>query len=163
MRKAMIFLGAAMLALSAPAMVAQAAPSFAGKWTMIADPAAPAPAAGRGFRGGLGQEATIGQDDKTLTITRVGPNGELKSVYNLDGSDSKNTMTFGDNAIELLSKVKWNGGTMMITTSSSFNGNTFETTMNLSLDAAGNLVVDATMPSRDGGAPTTVKRSYRKS
>ena len=163
MRKATVVLSAVMLAASAMSAMAQATPSFAGKWSMVADPGAPAPAAGRGFRGGLGQDATITQDDKTLTITRMGPNGEVKSVYNLDGTDSRNTMTFGQNSIEQLSKVKWTGGTMVITTSSSFNGNTFETAMNLSLDAAGNLVVDATVPNRDGGAPTTVKRSYRKS
>ena len=162
MRKAAVVLSAAALVLGATGLAAQAAPSFAGKWTMVADPNA-APAGGRGGRGGLGQEATIVQDGKTLTVTRPTPNGEMKSVYNLDGSESKNTMTFGENSIDQLSKAKWDGGMLMITTSSSFNGNTFESTMSMSLDAAGNLIVNSTMPARGGGPPTTTKMTYKKS
>ena len=162
MRKTAVVLSAAVLVLGATELAAQAAPSFAGTWTMVADPNA-ALAGGRGGRGGLGQEATIVQDGKTLTVTRQAPNGEMKSVYNLDGSESKNTMTFGENSIDQLSKAKWNGGTLMIITSSSFNGNTFESTMSMSLDAAGNLVVNSTMPARGGGPPTPMKMTYRKS
>jgi len=162
MRKTAVFLSAAALVFSATQLTAQA-PSFAVAWTMVVDPAAPAPAGGRGGRGGLGQAATIVQDVKTLTITRTTQNGEVKSVYNLDGTDSKNTMNFGGNPIEQTSKAKWDAGKLVITTSSSFNGNAFETTMVLSLDASGNLVVDSTSPGRGGGAPTTTKTTYKKS
>jgi hypothetical protein len=163
MRTAAVLMSAAALVFSATELSAQAKPSFAAKWTMVADPNAPAPTAGRGGRSGLGPEATITQDDKTLTLTRTTPNGEMKSVYNLDGTDSKNTMSFGGNSIDQISKVKWDGAKLVITTSSSFNGNAFETTMALSLDAAGNLVVDSTAPGRGGGAPTTTKTTYKKS
>ena len=70
---------------------------------------------------------------------------------------------FGGNSVDQISKAKWDGGKLVITTSSSFNGNTFETTMAFSLDAAGNLVVDSTSPGRGGGAPTTTKQTYKKS
>jgi pectate lyase len=159
MRKAAVLLSAAALVFGATELAAQATPSFAAKWTMVGDPSA-APGGGRG---GLGREATIVQDAKTLTITRTTQNGEIKSVYNLDGTDSKNTMTFGGNSIDQISKLKWDGSKLVITTSSSFNGNAFETTMALSLDADGNLVVDATAPGRGGGAPTTTKLTYKKS
>src|SRR3954467_10984030 len=160
MKLAAALLSVAALTMTAPSASAQAKPNFAAKWTMVADPNA-APTGGRGMRG-LGQEATITQDAGTLTIARTGPNGEVKSVYNLDGTDSKNTMTFGGNSVDQVSKTKWDGDKLVITTTSNFNGNAFETTMALSLDAAGDLVVDSTSPGRGGGAPTTTKMAYKK-
>jgi hypothetical protein len=160
MKLAAALLSVAALTMTAPSASAQAKPNFSAKWTMVVDPNA-APAGGRGMRG-LGQEATIMQDANTLTVVRTGQNGEIKSVYNLDGSDSKNTMTFGGNSIDQVSKAKWDGDRLVITTTSNFNGNAFETTQVLSVDAAGNLVVDTTSPGRGGGAPTTTKMTYKK-
>lgn len=112
---------------------------------------------------GLGAEATIAQDAKTVTITRSGPNGEIKSVYNLDGSDSKNTMSFGDMSFDLISKVKWDGAKMNVTTTADFDGNKFETSMSLQLDAAGALVIESTRPDfQGGGGPVTTKMTYKK-
>lgn len=71
-------------------------------------------------------------------------------------------MTFGGNSVDQISKTKWDGDKLIVTTTSNFNGNSFETTMALSLDAAGNLVVDATSPGRGGGAPTTTHLTYKK-
>ena len=160
MKLAAVLMSVAALTSTAPSASAQAKPNFAAKWTMVVDPNAP-PAGGRGMRG-LGQEATITQDAGTLTIVRTGPNGEVKTVYNLDGSDSKNTMTFGGNSVDQISKAKWDGDKLVITTTSNFNGNAFETTMAFSLDASGNLVVDSTSPPRGGGAPTTTHMTYKK-
>lgn len=155
-----------MMALAALAVVssdaAAQAKSFAGTWTVIADPAAP-PAGGRGGGGrGLGQGATIAQDDKTLTITRTTQMGEMKSVYNLDGSESKNTLSMGGNSIDQLSIAKWDGAKLVITTSASFNGNAFTSTMAMWMDEAGNLAVETTSPGRGGGDPTTAKTTYKK-
>ena len=147
----------------AAGVVAQTTPNFSGTWTLVPDPNAPQ-AAGRGggMFGGLGTTATIAQDAKTLTLTRTTQAGEVKSVYNLDGSDSPNTMTFGENSVQLVSKVKWDAGKLNIVTSSNFNGNTFETTMRLSLEG-GNLVVESTRPDfQGGGAPVTTKTTYKK-
>ena len=141
-------------------IAAQATPNFAGKWTLVPGPNAPQ---GGGMGAGLGAEATIAQDAKTLTITRTGPAGEIKSVYNLDGSDSKNTISFGDAGFDLISKVKWEGAKMSVTTTAEFDGNKFETSMSLSLDAAGALVVESTRPDfQGGGAPVTSKMTYKK-
>jgi hypothetical protein len=151
----------------AAGVAAQATPSFAGKWTLVPDPNAPQ-VGGRGGRGGgmlggLGTEAVIAHDAKTLTITRTTQAGATKSVYNLDGSDSKNTMTFGENSIDLVSKAKWADGKLAITTTANFNGNAFETTMTLSLDG-GSLIVESTRPDfQGGGAPITTKLTYKKS
>ena len=76
------------------------APGFAGKWTLVADPNAPAGGGGRGGRGGgfgqfCGMECTIAQDATSLTVTRTTQAGETKIIYKLDGSESKNTQDMG--------------------------------------------------------------------
>src|SRR6476659_6693364 len=110
-------------------------PNFAGKWAIVPDPAV------QGGFGGLGQSAVIKQDAATLTITRTTQMGEVTSVYKLDGSESKNTLSFQGNSIDQVSKTKWDGGTLHVDTSMNFDGNQVSVTMAMSLDSAGNLVV----------------------
>ena len=132
------------------------APNFTGKWAVVADPASPGP-------GGLGQSAVIKQDATTLTVTRTTPMGEVTSIYKLDGSESKNTLNIQGTAIDQLSKVKWDGGTLKVDTSMSFDGNPVNVTMAMSLDTSGNLVVVSTRPDfQGGGAPITTKATYKK-
>ena len=132
-------------------------PSFAGKWTLVPDPAL------QGGFAGLGQSAVIKQDATTLTITRTTQMGELTSVYKLDGSESKNTLSFQGNSIDQVSKTKWDGGTLHVDTSMNFDGNQVSVTMAMSLDPSGNLVVVSTRPDfQGGGAPVTTKTSYKK-
>jgi hypothetical protein len=160
MRRVLSIVAVMTLLLSA-ATLAQSKPSFAGKWTLVPDPNAAA-AGGRGGRGmGLGQEFTAVQDDKTLTVTSTTQMGESKAVYNLDGSESKNPLNFNGNAIDRVSKTKWDGSKLVITTSVNFNGQTVETTQAWSMDASGNLVVEST--SNFGGNSTTTKAVYKKS
>lgn len=160
MRRATLLLSAAALVLATPNVFAQGK-NFAGKWMAVVDPNAPPPT-GRGGGRGLGAEPTIAQDDKTLTITRTTQAGEVKSVYNLDGSESKNTITMGGNPIEQVATAKWEGNSLVITTNYSFNGNAITTTMKLTMDASGNMVVETTAPGRGGGAPTTSTMTYKK-
>jgi len=132
-------------------------PNFAGKWTLVPNPGAPA------GPGGLGTEATITQDAKTLTIKRTTQMGEFTSTYNLDGSESKNTLTVQGNAIDQLSKTKWDGGTLQVDTTMSFDGNPVQVSMKMSLDPSGNLLVETTRPDfQGGGAPVTTKTTYKK-
>jgi hypothetical protein len=145
-------------------VLAQAKADFSGTWTLVPDAAAAQAGGSRGGRGmlGLGQQATIAQDAKALTITRATQAGEFKSTYNLDGSKSTNSVIVGENSLELVSTSKWDGSQLVITTTSNFQGNTFETTMRLSLDG-GTLVVETTRPDfQGGGAPITTKASYKK-
>ena len=131
--------------------------NFAGKWTIVPDPAV------QGGFGGLGQSAVIKQDATTLTITRTTQMGEVTSVYKLDGSESKNTLSFQGNSIDQVSKARWDGGTLHVDTSMNFDGNQVSVTMAMSLDPAGNLVVVSTRPDfQGGGAPVTTKTSYKK-
>ena len=166
MKRAVVVAVALGLIVGAVQTFAQAKPSFTGKWTVVPDPNAPAPAAGRGGGrggrgGGLGQEFLAAQTEKTLVVTTTGPNGEQKATYNLDGSESKNPITFGDNTIDRVSKVKWDGAKLVIATTTNSNGNANESTQTCSLDATGNLVVEST--NNFQGTPTTTKATYKKS
>lgn len=166
MQRAALLLSAVGLLVAATEVSAQDKPTFAGKWTLVADQGGGGGGGGGrgGGRGGLGAEATIAQDATTLTITRATQAGETKAVYKLDGTESKNTMAGrGGATIEQTSKAMWEGSKLIITTTTPVGENTFESTMALSLDADGVLVVETTGAGRGGGAPTTMTRRYRKS
>jgi hypothetical protein len=106
------------------AVISAQAPNFSGKWAPDADknpaPAANAGGGGGGRGGGRGGAApmTITQDAKTLTIERDMGGNALKTVYNLDGSESKNTMPGrgGAAGAEQVSMAKWDGAKLVITT-----------------------------------------------
>ena len=157
---------AAAFTIATVGVFAQAKPSFAGKWTREA-PAADAGAAGgggggrggRGGGGGFGQEPTITQDAKTLTIEYTQGQNPLKLTYTIDG-ESKNTMPGrgGGEPQVLTSKTAWVGSTLVITTTLANGG---ERKQVLSLDG-GKLVVETTQPGRDGGPGTPTKVTYTK-
>ncbi len=112
----------------------------------------------------LGQGATITQDAKTLTVTRTTQNGEVKSVYNLDGSESKNSAPGrGGAMMESTSLTKWDGNKLVITTSTSFNGNPITSTTTLWLDTSGNPPRGDAASNFNGGAATTTTMTYKKS
>jgi hypothetical protein len=158
----MLVLGALSLVLAASTALAQDKPNFAGTWTRVEDPNAAGGGGGRGGRGGLGAGATIAQDAKTLTVTRTTQAGEIKTVYNLDGSESKNMMNMRGGQVEQVSKAAWEGNKLVITTSYDMGGNMVTTTQSFMLDGA-TLVVESTSPGRGGGAPVTTTTRYTKS
>jgi hypothetical protein len=168
---------AAAIALAATDLAAQARPDFSGSWTMVA-PAAPAaaPAApagggggggggrggGRGGGGGLGMTATLAQTAGQLTVTRQQGGAEVRLVYNLDGSESRNTVQGRGGAMEQVSRARFDAGKLIITTTVNAGAAPVETTMALSLNAQGQLVVENTGVGRGGGAPTTTTLTYTK-
>jgi hypothetical protein len=153
----------ALYAQSAAGTAAAAKPNFSGSWTLIAD------SASGGQRNaqvsafaGLGTEATITQDSVALTVSRSWNGVVLKSVFNLDGSVTQNSLPLGpDSAIPLTARARWEGSKFMTTMSASFGGQDYALTMNLVLDASGTLVVDMTTPPM-GDAPTAFTMKYRK-
>lgn len=157
MRRVHAVFSAAVVAILLSTATSAQTPSFAGKWTLVPDPAAQGPG------GGLGQSAVIKQDASTMTISRTTQMGEITTVYKLDGSESKNTLNFQGNAIEQLSRTKWEGGTLHVSTSMNFDGNAVNVTMAMSLDPSGNLIVVSTRPDfQGGGSPVTTKAAYKK-
>ena len=165
-------MGVAAVAFVASSAFAQAT-SFAGTWNQVVDPAAQQGAAGggaggRGGRGGgagFGATFTVAQDAKTITITRTQGQTEVKSVYNLDGSDSKNMVTMGrgDQAqqMEQVSVAKWEGSNLVITTKQQMGENTVEIKRTLSLAADGTLTIEMSRPGQDGN-PMVQKVTYKK-
>ena len=133
MRRVTAMLSAATFVLVTAVVFAQA-PNFSGKWAPDADKN-PAPAAGGGGGGGGrggggrggGGPMTVTQDAKTLTIERDMGGTAVKTVYNLDGSPSKNqVMGRGGQATEQESMAKWDGAKLVITTKGA-NGDTVQT------------------------------------
>jgi len=97
---------------SQPAQV----PNFSGHWVLVPDPKGGDIAAG-----GTGVvierrpslEFTLTQDAKSLTMTRNGPNGEVKSVVYFDAGEDKNG-TIG----------KWDGGKLIVVNKRDMDGAT---------------------------------------
>jgi hypothetical protein len=149
---------------------AQAKPDFSGKWTLVPDPnAAAAPAGGGGGGGGrgggrgggggqfCGQECTITADATMLTVTRTTQNGEVKAMYKLDGSESKNAQAGrGGATTEVVSKAMWDGNKVTISTTRDFGGNTVTTKTTLSV-AGGELNVE-----NEGGQGPATTQKYKK-
>ncbi len=152
-------IGAALLT-SSVSLMAQAKTNFSGKWAQVVDPNAPPAGRGRGAAG-LGAAFTATQDEKALTVVSTTQMGEIKTVYNLDGSETKNPITLGGQTVERTSKAKWDGAKLVLTSVSNFNGNAAETTQVWSLDASGMLTVEST--NNFSGTPTTTKSQYKKS
>ena len=111
---------------------------------------------GAGFA--CGMECTIAQDATSLTVTRTTQAGELKTVFKLDGSESKNTITMGENKMDAVSKATWEGSKLVISTSMDMGGNAMTSKATLSLDATGNMVVE-----REGGRGAQPTQTYKKS
>ena len=173
MRRNFLVVAVVLMFGAAASLAAQAKPDFSGKWVM--DPAsAPAPPAGGaagggapggggggrgGGRGGggLGQEFTIAQNAKTLTITRMQGDQTVTTVYNLDGSESKNTTQGRGGPQEQVSKAVWDGAKLVVTTTTG-NG---EQKRVFAMEG-GNLTIETTQPGRDGGPGTPAKLVYKK-
>jgi hypothetical protein len=161
MRRTALFLTAAALMVGAANLSAQGT-SFAGTWTPVVDPNAAPAGGGRGMGGG--GPMTITQDAKTMTISRSFNGTEMKSVYNLDGSDSKNTgMGRGGNpGMETISNAKWDGAKLVISTPRTGQDGTVTTSTATYWMDGGKLMVANTRPGRNGGEPTTTTTTYTK-
>ena len=166
MRRATLLSAAALLLIGSSAF-AQTKPNFAGKWTILPDSAAAVQQQGmpRGgaAMGGLSEEATITQDDKTLSISRELTVGPMKSVFNLDGTETRQSLDIGNgNMVDLTLTAKWDGNKLLTATWVNLQGQGFEIDLNLSLDDKGNLVsehITPTMGNNPGGTEIT---KYKK-
>jgi len=145
----------ALVLLFAAIAPAQTKPNFAGKWA-LADPGA---ADGRMIPATM----TVAQDAKTITLLTVGQVGEVKTVFNLDGTPGKSPIEIQGMNIDRVTKSAWDGSKLVLTTVSDFQGQSFETKQVWTLNADGTLTVDATRPDfQGGGGPVTSKSVYKK-
>ena len=135
----------------------QAKPSFAGKWALVQD----ANAAAGGMM--VSAQMTVAQDEKTITVTTTGQMGEIKTVYNLDGTEAKSPLEFNGMSIDRVTKASWDGAKLVLVATSDFQGTKFETKQIWALGADGTLTMDSTRPDfQGGGAPVTTKLTYKK-
>lgn len=155
------------------ALLAQEHPNFAGQWTVATstEPGNRGPA--RGDMGsGWGSPITVTQDATRLTVeyaffSRGDMQPPLRFVFALDGTETKNTVMMGNGIQAQLSKTRWDGNKLVITTIHSFrnpeNGQpmTSEVRQTLSLES-NNLIVETTRNGVLGGAPSTTRVTYNK-
>ena len=86
MRRVTAILSVAAVVVMAAGLVAQAKPTFAGEWKIVADPDS-----GGGRGGGPGIDLTVTESATAMTVGyRAGGQGPapVKLTYNLDGSSS---------------------------------------------------------------------------
>ncbi len=112
MKRAVTTLAVLTFALSV-ALLAQA-PNFTGTWKLNAEKSEMGGGGGGRMGGGMMGEMVVKQTAGELSVTR----GEQTSVYKLDGSESTNAGMRG----ETKSKAKVEGATIVIDSTSSFEG-----------------------------------------
>ena len=138
-----------------PAMAIAQTPNFSGKWIQDMEKSDPA----MGGRGPAGpQNLTITQTATEITFERETPNGVMKTVYKLDGSESVNAMGRGG---EVKSKSAWEGGKLVTKYSRTMGEATVEVTETRSLEADGTLTVVTAMKGGPQG-DTTRKVVFKK-
>ena len=138
-----------------PAMAIAQTPNFSGKWIQDMEKSDPA----MGGRGPAGpQNLTITQTATEITFERETPNGVMKTVYKLDGSESVNAMGRGG---EVKSKSAWEGGKLVTKYSRTMGETTVEVTETRSLEADGTLTVVTAMKGGPQG-DTTRKMVFKK-
>jgi hypothetical protein len=152
MRRVTAILSVAAVVLMAAGLAAQAKPSFAGEWKLVADP-------------GLGEpgiDLTITQSATAMTVEyRAGGQAPapVKLTYKLDGSVSKNMMAGrgGGAPTEQVSKPMWAASKLVVTTTTGAG----EEKRTFSMEGD-NLVVETSAPARNGGAPNITKVTYQR-
>jgi hypothetical protein len=108
---------------------------------VAADAAADAAAAAVAWWPAWNMEVTISQDASTITVERTQGQATVKFVVKLDGSDSKNSITMGQNTVDQTQKATWEGAKLTITSSYDMGRGPTTTKQTLSLDG-GNLTVE---------------------
>jgi hypothetical protein len=108
-------------------------------------------------------QLVVADDGKILSVTGSSQMGDIKTIYNLDGSAAKSPLDFQGMSIDRTTKVAWDGAKLVLTTSSDMGGTALEIKQTWSLAADGTLTVESTVPDfQGGGAPTTTKSTYKK-
>ena len=155
--------------------------NFSGRWTLDAPavattaavPGTPAAAAAPGDMGsGWGSPLTIVQDARQLRVeyavfSRYDLQPPLTFTYPLDGSEGRNTVMMGRGEQLEVSRARWNGAALTITTTSRVADRgltpfTFEVTRTLSLESPTTLIVEVTRSAVLGGPATKTRSVFRK-
>jgi hypothetical protein len=139
--------------------------NFAGEWTVDAPPT--------DMGSGLGSPLTITQDAGKLTIdqvlfSRYDLQPPVRTVYALDGSESRNAVMSGHATQLRVSRARWDGASLRISTTypavdpSTKKAFTVDVEHTLTLEGAATLVIETTRGGALGGKPVTTRAVYRK-
>jgi beta-lactamase regulating signal transducer with metallopeptidase domain len=154
-----VLISAAALTLASANVAAQPRPDFAGKWMLVAcdlcadSSVATARRNGGSLMQGWGAEATVLQDDRSLTVIRSSPTGDMSLQYRVGGPAARifemsaNGKAIADDSTSatVVARSNWNGDKLVITETGSNSWMSIMITMTLSLDAAGDLTVQGTV------------------
>jgi hypothetical protein len=145
---------------------AQAKPDFSGDWVLARDRSSQTinGSVVVSVSGLLGDSFRAVQDAKTLslTITVAALGRDIKAVYNLDGSESKNLNPVGGGQPDepIFSRASWDGDKLVILTrgTAPVNGKPLETKRVIWIDADGMLTIE-----RSAEGSPVLRSVYRKS
>ena len=155
MTRRLVLIAVLAFVVALPALAIAQTPNFSGKWIQDMEKSDPA----MGGRGPAGpQSLAITQTATEITFERETPNGVMKTVYKLDGSESVNAMGRGG---EVKSKSAWEGGKLVTKYSRTMGETTVEVTETRSLEADGTLTVVSAMKGGPQG-DTTRKMVFKK-
>jgi len=134
---------------------------FSGKWTLDVSKL-DGPMAQAGITSAtmtITQDAKVMKQDQSMS-SAMGSNA-VSVTYNLDGSESKNTVSQGPVSLDMTSKTSWDGPTLVINTKSEIQGNPYERTDRYSLDSTGKVMTIETNVNVMGQA-MTIKQVFNK-
>ena len=161
MRRLAVLLFAVATSALAAQSGAASRPDFSGKWTLDVSKLE-GPMAQAGITSAtlsITQDAKMMKQEQSMS-SAMGSNSAVVT-YNLDGSESKNTITQGPMSLELTSKTSWDGSTLVITTKGDVQGNPYARTDRYSLDATGKVLTIDTNVSVMGQA-MPIKQVFNK-
>ena len=141
--------GALLISAATLGSSAQSKSDFSGKWVIDGDRV-----------GGFGNEITVTQNAKTLTVTRTQGSQTVRTVYSLDGSESKNTVQGRGGASEQVSKAVWDGARLIVTTQFKAGPVTVQVKRVFAMEGR-NLTIETTQPGVGRPGPAT-KLVYKK-
>jgi hypothetical protein len=140
---------------AAVGMSAQGKPDFSGTWILTTTSG---DLAGRGGPT-AGVELTVKQDAKTLTMTRLQGDQTATEIFNLDGSETKDTVQALGGTRERISRATWDGDKLVINGTLSVDGKILQQNRVMSMEG-GNLVIEQVGPG--GGGPAAIKRVFKR-
>ena len=161
-----------LLLLLQPQSAGQQTTTLSGRWALVPETAAAGPGSGSRIPttagSGWGQELTIAQTARTVTIERAQFSAydmqpPMRFEYALDGSESRNVFDIGRGRQEQTSRAAWNGTSLTITTQhGAGTALAAEVTQVFAVDAAGMLSIETTRGGPDPSSRSTTFTRYRR-
>jgi hypothetical protein len=130
--------------------------NFNGTWTVDTAKSGPAPSMTNPATPRPASDFTIKVDAKTFVVTTTRNGADSVMMYNLDGSDSKNTPP-GRAAVQRVYHFAWDGDKAVITT----KGDTGEEKTEYWLEGD-SLVRQTERPGSGGAAPAKIKTYFKR-